>query len=99
MEPRNITGLKTKGGDSGWVTAFTVKYSQNGKEWNPILDNAQNEKVFLGNYNGVMPQVTNFDLPINTRYIRIIPTKWKNDIQMRVEMTGCYKPYRKYPFP
>lgn len=96
MEPRNITGLETKGGPDGWVTAFTVKYSQDSKIWNPILDKkTKTEKIFLGNYDSDTPQTTNFELPINTRYVKVIPTKWNDNIQMRVEVHGCFEPYRK----
>ncbi|KAJ3643777.1 hypothetical protein Zmor_026489 [Zophobas morio] len=94
MEPRNITGLETKGGPDGWVTAFTVKYSQDSKIWNPILDKkTKTEKIFLGNYDSDTPQTTNFELPINTRYVKVIPTKWNDNIQMRVEVHGCFEPY------
>ncbi|XP_030749920.1 hemocytin [Sitophilus oryzae] len=94
LEPRDITGVVTKGGSDGWVTAYSVKYSHNELDWNPILDDeTEKEKIFPGNFDENSPQVNNFALPINARYIKLIPLKWKNKIQLRVELHGCFKPY------
>jgi von Willebrand factor len=94
LEPRNITGLEIKGGPNGWVTAFTLKYSQDNKAWNPILDKkTKKEQTFLGNYDADSPQLINFDLPINAKYVKLIPKKWHDNIQLRVEMHGCFEPY------
>nr|XP_023019258.1 hemocytin-like [Leptinotarsa decemlineata] len=93
LEPRDVTGLATKGGDNGWVKTYTVEYSHDKIHWNQILDRTHSEIIFLGNYDNHMPHVTNFELPINARYIKIIPKQWENNIQMRVELHGCFKPY------
>lgn len=84
----------TKGGPNGWVTRFKVKYSQDDKDWNPILEKT-NEKMFLGNFDSDTPRFHNFDIPISAQYLKIIPLKWHNNIQMRIEPHGCFKPYRK----
>jgi hypothetical protein len=90
--------LEIKGGPNGWVTAFTLKYSQDNKAWNPILDKkTKKEQTFLGNYDADSPQLINFDLPINAKYVKLIPKKWHDNIQLRVEMHGCFEPYRKFP--
>nr|CAI5832157.1 unnamed protein product [Callosobruchus analis] len=93
LEPRNITGLVTKGGDRGWVTAYKIEYSNNKVDWNPIVDEKKEPKIFLGNFNHNLPQTNNFELPISMRYLKLIPVKWNENIQMRVEIHGCYKPY------
>ncbi|RZC42307.1 hemocytin, partial [Asbolus verrucosus] len=94
LEPRNITGVETKGGPDGWVTAFTIQYSHDSKDWNPILNKKGTEKqIFMGNFDENTTQINNFDLPINTKYFKLIPTKWHNNIQMRVEVHGCFEPY------
>ncbi|KAH1005493.1 hypothetical protein HUJ04_006464 [Dendroctonus ponderosae] len=68
LEPRDITGIVSKGGKKGWVTTYAVKYSHNGKDWNPVVDkHSQNEKTFLGNFDHNSPQVNNFAMPINAR--------------------------------
>lgn len=93
LEPRNITSLVTKGGPNGWVTSFTVLYSHDQKDWNPVLDNTK-EKIFIANFDSKTPQTNNFDIPIGTRFIKVVPVKWQNNIQMRIEIYGCFKPYR-----
>lgn len=74
-------------------------YSDDDKinNWNPILEkNSKKEKVFIGNFDTDTPKVNNFDLPICAQYLKIIPTIWENNIQMRIEVYGCYEPYRKF---
>lgn len=95
LEPRNITGVVTRGGQNGWVTAYLIQYSHENKNWNPILNEQHEEKIFVGNFDSSFPQVNNFELPICARYIKLIPKKWHNNIQLRVEIHGCFKPYRK----
>ncbi|EFA10333.2 hemocytin [Tribolium castaneum] len=98
LEPRNVTGVETKGGPNGWVTAYTVQYSHDNKAWNPILDKkTMKEKTFLGNFDSNTPQINNFELPINARYVQLVPKKWNENIQMRVEMHGCFEPYPTLP--
>nr|CAH7739498.1 unnamed protein product [Callosobruchus chinensis] len=97
LESRNITGLVTKGGDRGWVTAYKIEYSNNKIDWNPIVDDKKEPKIFLGNFNRNLPQTNNFELPISMRYLKIVPVKWNDNIQMRVEIHGCYKPYPSLP--
>ncbi|XP_050302983.1 hemocytin [Anthonomus grandis grandis] len=94
LESRDITGIVTKGGPDGWVTAYSIKYSQNGVDWNPIVEEkSHNEQVFLGNFDSNSPEVRNFIRPINARYLKLIPIKWQNTIQLRLEIHGCFKPY------
>lgn len=93
-----MTGIETKGGPEGWVKAFIVMYSDDDKinTWNPVLEkNSKKDKIFSGNFDTDTPKVNYFDLPICAKYLKIIPTSWENNIQMRVEVYGCYEPYRK----
>lgn len=96
MEPREITGLVTRGGENGWVKTYTLQYSQNKKDWNPILDYNQKEKIFLANVDNNSPHKNDFDLPISARYFKIIPATWSENIAMRIELHGCFKPYREF---
>lgn len=93
-----IIGLVTKGGPNGWVTRFIVQYSSNGKDWNPIVEHPGKEKVFLGNFDNNTPRTNNFNMPISAQYLKIIPVKWHDNIQMRIEPYGCFEPYRKFQF-
>uniref|UniRef100_A0AAR5PSZ2 F5/8 type C domain-containing protein n=1 Tax=Dendroctonus ponderosae TaxID=77166 RepID=A0AAR5PSZ2_DENPD len=100
LEPRDITGIVSKGGKKGWVTTYAVKYSHNGKDWNPVVDeHSQNEKTFLGNFDHNSPQVNNLAMPINARYLRVLPIKWHKTIQLRLEIHGCFKPYPVLALP
>lgn len=55
MEPRNLTGIETKGMppsqgvgslvSTAWVESYRLLYSPNGVVWNPIMDSAGTEKV------------------------------------------------------
>lgn len=90
-----LTGVVTKGGPNGWVTRFTIQYSPNDKDWNPIMEEGK-EKVFLGNFDGDTARTNDFAMPISTRYLKIIPIKWHNNIQMRIEPHGCFKPYGEF---
>lgn len=51
---------------------------------------------FLGNYDGETVHTNYFDKPIHARYLRIYPTQWHNSVALRLEVLGCYQPYRKY---
>ena len=42
-----------------------------------------------GNTNGYGIERRKLKVPIDARYIRINPSKWKNGICMRVEFYGC----------
>lgn len=96
LEPRTLTGVETKGGPGGWVSAYNVRYSHDDHHWNPILDDYSNEKMFLGNFDQHTPHNNTFERPVQARYMQIVPKKWTNNIQMRVEPHGCYEPYRTY---
>lgn len=87
--------MVTKGGPKGWVTRFTIQYSPNGKDWNPILEQSGKEKVFLGNFDSDTPRMNTFSTPISAQYLKIIPIKWHDNVQMRVEPYGCFEPYRR----
>lgn len=96
LEPRYVTGLKTKGGEYGWVTSYTILYSMDKLTWNPIHNYDGDDRHFLGNYDSYSSKMNVFDLPIHTRYVKLVPKKWHDSIELKVEPIGCFKPYRKY---
>lgn len=93
LEPRNITGIETKGGPNGWVNAYNVHYSPDFKFWNTILDENDEPKVFLANFDSDTPKINYFEHPIRARGMKIMPAKWHDCIELRVEPIGCFAPY------
>lgn len=94
---RNITGVKTKGGDNCWVSVFNIIYTQDFIIWNKLLSpDGSGEQLFLGNFDAVTEKINYFRLPIQARAIKIIPSKWHECIEMKIEPLGCFIPY-KYP--
>ncbi|XP_068082174.1 hemocytin [Anabrus simplex] len=95
LEPRNLTGIITKGQNSGnaWTEVFKVQYSHDGEVWNPVLDRDGNVKEFPANFDSETPQKNLFDRVLQTQYLRVLPIKWHNHIALRAEVIGCYLPY------
>lgn len=93
LEPRNITGVKTKGGEYGWVTGFTVLYSLDKFVWNTVSNPDGTPKVFLGNYDTETAKMNPFQYAINARYLKVVPTKWHETVELSIEPIGCFKPY------
>lgn len=96
LEPRNLTGFTTKGGEYGWVKSYAVGYSKDDIIWNKILDPSTGKpKLFLANYDSESPKTNYFATPINAQFLKIQPIKWSQQIELKVEPLGCFKPYRK----
>lgn len=95
LESRNITGIKTKGGSTCWITAYTVLYSQDLILWSQILSSdGKDEQVFLANFDKTTPKTNNFRFPIQARAIKITPKKWHDCIEVKIEPIGCFIPYK-----
>lgn len=95
LEPRNLTGIESKGGPDGWVSAYKVLYSHDDHHWNPVTEDLGSEKIFLGNFDQDTPYKNMFNRPLKARYLKIVPKKWTSNIQMRIEPHGCFEIYRK----
>lgn len=95
--PRNLTGVVTKGGPQGWVSAYHVSYSKDKNNWNPLVEDNGKKVIFLGNFDNEKPQVNYFTRTVRAKYLRVEPVKWKDNIQMRVEPLGCFEPYPVEP--
>lgn len=93
LEPRNVTGLKTKGGEYGWVTGYNVYYSADRITWNPVINADGVVKTFLGNYDSESVKTNSFRRTINMQYLKVVPAKWHDTIELSVEPMGCFKPY------
>lgn len=96
LEKRNLTGLITKGGNHGYVTAYNVFYSVDNKYWNPVTDSDQTVRVFRGNADDHNEKINYFKNLIQAQFLKVVPIKWFDEIDMKIEPLGCFKPYREY---
>ncbi|VVD02631.1 unnamed protein product [Leptidea sinapis] len=91
--PRKITGIKTKGGTKGWVSAFNIMYTTDLTTFNPVLDTSGAPKLFPANFDEDTLVMNEFRPPLNAQYLKVLPIKWQNSIEIRVEPVGCFEPY------
>lgn len=91
---KKITGVMTQGARSLtselYVNSYIVQYSDNGNQWKSYMDSSTSmEKIFKGNNNSFGYVKNEFNPPIYSRYLRIIPRSWNQSIVMRLEVYGC----------
>lgn len=96
LRGQNLTGVDTKGGDNIWTVAYKLFYSIDGKQWNPVIDNYHQEKLFLANIDDSTVKTNYFTRPIHARFLRIQPIKWHNHVGLKAEIRGCFTPYGDY---
>ncbi|XP_014469310.1 PREDICTED: hemocytin isoform X2 [Dinoponera quadriceps] len=97
LEPRNLTGITTKGGDGAWTTAYKIFYSNDRRHWSPVIGEDGDEKEFLGNFDVQSSKTNFFEKPLHARYLKIQPTKWHEHVALKVEPLGCYLAYPPMP--
>lgn len=87
--------MATKGGDYGWVKTYTIAYSKDNIIWNKIQDqNTGKPKLFIANVDSENMKKVHFSMPINARYLKVQPTKWRDAIEFKLEPIGCFLPYQ-----
>ncbi|CAH0722011.1 unnamed protein product, partial [Brenthis ino] len=91
--PRNITGLRTSGGPSGWVTGYYVLFTSDLSTFNPVLDESGAQRLIPANFDNNNVVVNEFRPPIRAQYLKVLPITWKNNIEMKIEPIGCYEIY------
>uniref|UniRef100_A0A8C2FQB9 Coagulation factor VIII, procoagulant component n=1 Tax=Cyprinus carpio TaxID=7962 RepID=A0A8C2FQB9_CYPCA len=88
LSVKRVTAVVTQGARSVLkpmiVTEFTVSISNDGHKWS-----VQCEGIFEGNREYDEKALNVFDPPLFTRFIRIQPKGWVNDIALRLEFLGC----------
>lgn len=92
-EPRNVTGVETKGGENGWVTAFNILFSNDFVVWNTLQNEDGSPKLFIGNVDAGTSKVNYFKYPIKTKALKLVPVKWNDCIELKAEPIGCFVPY------
>ncbi len=71
---------------NSWVTAFYVKTSKDGKEWNLV----ECGRLFIGNTDSTTKKNSFFSNPIKTRFVRIYPDSYYNWLpSMRAGLLMC----------
>ncbi|XP_016431676.1 coagulation factor VIII-like [Sinocyclocheilus rhinocerous] len=94
LSMKRVTGVVTQGARSALkpmtVTEFTVSISNEGHRWTSVKEQGtDSEKIFEGNSEHDEEALNVFDPPLFTRFIRIHPKGWVNDIALRLELLGC----------
>ncbi|XP_046603352.1 hemocytin isoform X1 [Neodiprion virginianus] len=92
-EPRNLTGVETKGYNNIWTITYKILYSHDGRQWNPVTTTDGTEKRFLANFDDKTTRINYFERPIQARYLRIQPITWHEHVGLKAEIRGCYLPY------
>lgn len=92
-EPRNVTGIETKGGKRCWVTAYNVLFTNDFVIWNALQTDDGTPKVFIGNVDSASSKVNHFKYPIQTTALKLVPIKWNECIELKAEPIGCFLPY------
>ncbi|KAH8249445.1 hypothetical protein KR032_009614, partial [Drosophila birchii] len=93
LEPRNVTGIQTRGGAHGWVSSYRVLFSSNKLVWNELPGQQGDGHIFEGNRDANGLHTNGFQRPLVTRYLRLVPTTWDQNINWRIEPIGCFEPY------
>uniref|UniRef100_A0A8C1IQM9 Coagulation factor VIII, procoagulant component n=1 Tax=Cyprinus carpio TaxID=7962 RepID=A0A8C1IQM9_CYPCA len=94
LSVKRVTAVVTQGARSVLkpmiVTEFTVSISNDGHKWSSVKEQGtDHEKIFEGNREYDEKALNVFDPPLFTRFIRIQPKGWVNDIALRLEFLGC----------
>ncbi|CAH1255196.1 F5 [Branchiostoma lanceolatum] len=85
--PRTVTGIQTQGLWGGWVTSYTVSYSNDSVDWT-MYGGGQ---ILAGNTNGGNDTIQHdFTPPLVTTFLRVNVQTWNGQIaRIRMELLGC----------
>ncbi|CAH1233078.1 NRP2 [Branchiostoma lanceolatum] len=75
-EPTTLQGVMVQGALTRFVTKFTVQYSMDGTEFQPVTDDSGEAYVFTGNTDGNAPSIQPAPAEFTCRYIRFFPMEW-----------------------
>ncbi|XP_078365183.1 retinoschisin-like [Oculina patagonica] len=92
QQKTRITRIATQGRveENQWVTEYKLQYGEDGQIftfYRGIADNS--DTIFQGNTDRQTVVDHDLDPIIEARYIRVLPTKWRNWISMKMELYGC----------
>ncbi|XP_073259033.1 uncharacterized protein [Porites lutea] len=88
-----VTRVATQGRNgwgNWWVTKYRLLYSDNGITFHYYKDPSDNSaKIFDGNKDKDTVVYNRINPPITTRFIRLQPVQWNNEMAIRMELYGC----------
>ncbi|TSP57597.1 Discoidin, CUB and LCCL domain-containing protein 1 [Bagarius yarrelli] len=89
-EKKRITGILTKGSDSGdYVESYKIMYKEKSR-WRTYTDyNSSEDTIFQGNVDNLYQTRNTFRPSFATRYVRVVPLQWHRKIGLSVELLGC----------
>ncbi|XP_063218125.1 neurexin-4 [Bacillus rossius redtenbacheri] len=87
----NVTMISTQGRphSSEFVMEYGISYGTNGLDYADFKEAGGDTKMFKGNVNGDTVRKNTFEYPIIAQWIRINPTRWQDQISLRLELYGC----------
>ncbi|XP_078662477.1 uncharacterized protein LOC144906232 [Branchiostoma floridae x Branchiostoma belcheri] len=91
-EIRIVTAVLTQGlgSEGSWVETYSLSFSINAVKWWLYKNATTNEVViFKGNDDGEEIQHQHLPRAVVSRYVRFYPTRFVNNMALRVELVGC----------
>ncbi|EDO33126.1 predicted protein, partial [Nematostella vectensis] len=89
---KTVTSVATQGLGHGnhdeWVKTYRVSTSLDGETWF-VHQNGDRDKIFMGNTDGTTVKRNEFKPNLKTRWLRIHPRTWNNNVALRLELYGC----------
>ncbi|XP_048586390.1 uncharacterized protein LOC5504315 isoform X1 [Nematostella vectensis] len=89
---KTVTSVATQGLGHGnhdeWVKTYRVSTSLDGETWF-VHQNGDRDKIFMGNNDGTTVKRNEFKPNLKTRWLRIHPRTWNNNVALRLELYGC----------
>uniref|UniRef100_UPI00398F6C85 coagulation factor V n=1 Tax=Pristiophorus japonicus TaxID=55135 RepID=UPI00398F6C85 len=100
--PMVLTSIATQGASNffvqSYITAFSIEYSGDGKNWKYYNGNSRSYKqIFEGNSNAGEIKLNRFNPPIIARYLKLNPTSFRVRPTLRMELYGCEIDYCSQP--
>ncbi|CAB4006867.1 Hypothetical predicted protein, partial [Paramuricea clavata] len=68
-----------------WVTKFRISTSNDGEHF------VTNTEEYDGNYDGSSVVMVTLQNSTPSIYFRVIPTRWNNNVALRLELYGCFE--------
>ncbi|KAJ7390770.1 hypothetical protein OS493_022328 [Desmophyllum pertusum] len=89
---RTVTAVATQGygnkKEKEWVKTYVLMTSRDGERWNAYREGGR-KRIFIGNVDTGSVVRNELKMPLRTRWLRIVPRSWNNNVGMRVELYGC----------